>query len=217
MKNAAFIGLSRHRTFTDGEGITTLAAFHGCTLHCRYCLTPQCLMSDYSGQEFSCEELYESVKQDELYFLATGGGITFGGGEPCLQSDFICRFRQLCGTKWKISLETALNVDRSHLEKLLPVVDSYYIDIKDMNCERYRRYTGRSNRKVINNLQWLIAQGKAPQIVIRVPLIPSYNTEDDREDSVRQLKEMPRWKPGKQNGVCVDVKYTLPITFKLKK
>lgn len=79
---APFIGLCRHRIQTDGEGVTTLAAFHGCPLHCRYCLNPQCHTSPDRWLWHTPETLYQEVKQDELYFLATGGGITFGGGEP---------------------------------------------------------------------------------------------------------------------------------------
>ena len=83
------LGVNRHRLLIDGEGVTTLVAFHGCPLHCKYCLNPQSLSDDFDFPLYSCEQLYERVKVDELYFLATRGGITFGGGEPCLRSEFI--------------------------------------------------------------------------------------------------------------------------------
>ena len=89
------LGVNRHRLLIDGEGVTTLVAFHGCPLHCKYCLNPQSLSDDFDFPLYSCEQLYERVKVDELYFLATRGGITFGGGEPCLRSEFISRFREL--------------------------------------------------------------------------------------------------------------------------
>ena len=116
------LGVNRHRLLIDGEGVTTLVAFHGCPLHCKYCLNPQSLSDDFDFPLYSCEQLYERVKVDELYFLATRGGITFGGGEPCLRSEFISRFRELCGKEWRITVETSLNVPRKHLEILLPVV-----------------------------------------------------------------------------------------------
>lgn len=133
MKAAPLIGISRHRLSTDGEGVTTLVAFHGCPLRRKYCLNPQSLHSEGIWKNYDCEQLYEEVRQDELYFLATNGGITFGGGEPCLQSDFIYEFRQLCGQEWQLSVETSLNVTQENIEKLVPVVDSYIIDIKDIN------------------------------------------------------------------------------------
>ena len=190
MKTAALIGISRHRLTTDGEGVTTLVAFHGCPLRCKYCLNPQSFAQEGVWKQYDCEQLYEEVKIDELYFLATHGGITFGGGEPALQSNFISEFRRLCGTGWKITIETSLNVPQENIERLLPVVDCYIVDIKDMNNDRYETYTGKSNTCVIENLRWLVIQGKAKQITVRVPHIPSYNTETDIENSIHQLKEI---------------------------
>ena len=190
MKTVPFIGIARHRLTIDGEGVTTLVAFHGCPLHCKYCLNPQSFAQEGVWKQYDCEQLYEEVKIDELYFLATHGGVTFGGGEPALQSNFISEFRRLCGTGWKITIETSLNVPQENIERLLPVVDCYIVDIKDMNNDRYETYTGKSNTRVIENLRWLVIQGKAKQITVRVPHIPSYNTETDIENSIHQLKEI---------------------------
>ena len=190
MKAAPLIGISRHRLSTDGEGVTTLVAFHGCPLRRKYCLNPQSLHSEDIWKHYDCGQLYEEVKQDELYFLATHGGITFGGGEPCLQSDFIYEFRQLCGQEWQLSVETSLNVAQENIEKLVPVVDSYIIDIKDINNTIYQKYTGKNNEKVLHNLQYLIDHGKNEQIIVRTPVIPAYNTENDVDNSIRLLKEM---------------------------
>ncbi|WP_291528140.1 radical SAM protein [Bacteroides sp. UBA939] len=184
------LGVIRHRLLIDGEGVTTLVAFHGCPLRCKYCLNPQSLSDESDFPLYSCEQLYERVKIDELYFLATRGGITFGGGEPCLRSEFISRFRELCGKEWRITVETSLNVPRKHLEVLLPVVDDYIVDIKDMNDAIYQNYTGKSNRQVLENLRWLIEKRKAERIMVRIPLIPQYNTEEDTAHSTDMLKSM---------------------------
>ena len=190
MKTAPLIGISRHRLTTDGEGVTTLVAFHGCPLRCKYCLNPQSLHSEGIWKHYDCMQLYEEVRLDELYFLATYGGITFGGGEPCLQSDFIYEFRQLCGQEWQLSVESSLNVPQENIEKLLPVIDYYIIDIKDINNDIYQQYTGKENEKVLNNLHYLIEHGKNEQIIVRTPIIPVYNSESDVDNSIRLLKEM---------------------------
>ena len=190
MKTAPLIGISRHRLTTDGEGVTTLVAFHGCPLRCKYCLNPQSLHSEGIWKHYDCMQLYEEVRLDELYFLATHGGITFGGGEPCLQSDFIYEFRQLCGQEWQLSVESSLNVPQENIEKLLPVIDYYIIDIKDINNYIYQQYTGKENEKVLNNLHYLIEHGKNEQIIVRTPIIPVYNSESDVDNSIRLLKEM---------------------------
>ena len=190
MKTAPLIGISRHRLTTDGEGVTTLVAFHGCPLRCKYCLNPQSLHSEGIWKHYDCMQLYEEVRLDELYFLATHGGITFGGGEPCLQSDFIYEFRQLCGQEWQLSVESSLNVPQENIEKLLPVIDYYIIDIKDINNDIYQQYTGKENEKVLNNLHYLIEHGKNEQIIVRTPIIPVYNSESDVDNSIRLLNEM---------------------------
>lgn len=184
------IGIARHRLSIDGEGVTTLVAFHGCPLRCKYCLNPTSIRLDGIWKSYDCKQLYEEVRKDELYFLATCGGITFGGGEPLLQSDFIRQFRELCGPEWRISVETSLNVALHHVEKLISIVDNYIIDIKDANKDIYERYTQRNNEYVFRNLHYLIDQGKTEKIIIRTPLIPSYNTEEDIDRSTQLLKEM---------------------------
>ena len=107
-----------------------------------------------------------------------------------MQSEFIFQFRQLCGPQWRITVETSLNVPSQHLELLLPVIDNYIIDIKDINNDIYLRYTQKENMTVLSNLRYLIEQGKAEQIIIRTPLIPSYNTNEDIDASIQRLKEM---------------------------
>lgn len=174
------IGVVRHRLAVDGQGVTTLVAFHGCTLRCRYCLNAQCLSVNGFSRTITPAELLNEVMIDNLYFLATGGGITFGGGEPAIRSKFIDAFCQMAPPEWHITLETALNVDRSHLERLLPHVHQYIIDIKDVDPVIYKRYTGLDNRRVLDNMQWLLGHdGMADRIMVRVPHIPDFNTDED--------------------------------------
>lgn len=87
--SAPLIGTDRHRLSTDGRGVTTLVAFHGCPLRCRYCLNPQCFDTSRTWRTVTPQQLLAEVAIDNLYFQATGGGVTFGGGEPLLRSEFI--------------------------------------------------------------------------------------------------------------------------------
>lgn len=190
MEAIPFIGVSRHRIGVDGVGVTTLAAFHGCPLRCKYCLNPACFGPTDQLYSYTPKSLYEKVRIDNLYFLATGGGICFGGGEPLLRTDFISQFRGLCGTAWRLTAETSLNVPRSAVETAAAVIDDFIVDIKDCNPNIYKAYTGRSNRRVVFNLRWLIAAKGAEHIIVRVPLIPNYNCDADRDRSIATLKEM---------------------------
>ena len=94
--------------------------------------------------------------------------------------------KQYRGKKPKVLV---VNWDRLE-EELISIIDNYIVDIKDMNNNIYQRYTGKNNENVLSNLRYLIGKDKAKQIVIRTPLIPSYNTEKDIDQSIELLKEM---------------------------
>ena len=189
MTTAKIFGISRHRLTTDGEGVTTLVAFNGCPLRCRYCLNKTSWEMD-NGRDYTPESLFEEVKIDQLYFLATHGGVTFGGGEPLLQVEFIKAFRELCGPQWQIMAETSLNVPFENVQTIDPILDGYIIDIKDMNPEIYQAYTGKDNSVVLTNLEWLLKSGDSNRIMVRVPHIPEFNTDEDVAKSIERLKAM---------------------------
>ena len=187
---APFIAINRHRLTTDGEGVTTLVGFHGCPLHCEYCLNAQCLQADGVWCRLTPGELYSEVEIDDLYFVATGGGICFGGGEPLLRSDFIKAFAEIMNPEWKLTIETSLNVPLENVKAVASLVQMWYVDIKDMNPDIYKAYGCKENKQVVCNLQWLAANGYADKVIIRLPLIPEYNTDEDRQQSQQQLEEM---------------------------
>ena len=187
---APFIAINRHRLTTDGEGVTTLVGFHGCPLHCQYCLNAQCLQADGVWCRLTPGELYSEVEIDDLYFMATGGGICFGGGEPLLRSDFIKAFAEIMNPEWKLTIETSLNVPLENVKAIASLVQMWYVDIKDMNPDIYKAYGCKENKQVVRNLQWLAANGYADKVIVRLPLIPDYNTDEDRQRSQQQLEEM---------------------------
>ena len=135
-------------------------------------------------------DILNEVIVDDLYFKATAGGVTFGGGEPLLRSDEIVSFCKLMPAEWHISVETSLNVSLRNLQAVAPFVHHYYIDVKDMNPEIYRRYTSISNSRVIDNLRWLSAHEDSEKVTIRLPHILDYNTEKDIAESRKQLEAM---------------------------
>ena len=189
MTTARIFGIGRHRLTTDGEGVTTLVTFNGCPLRCKYCLNKISWDMD-KGRDYTPESLFEEVKIDQLYFLATHGGITFGGGEPLLQKEFIKEFRALCGSQWQIVVETCLNVPSEIVEEMHTILDGYIVDIKDMNPEIYLAYTGKENTLTLKNLEWILQHSDPKRIKVRVPHIPDFNTDEDVAKSVERLKAM---------------------------
>lgn len=187
---APVVTTARHRMTTDGQGITTLVCFHGCPLQCKWCLNPFTRNPNTPHQFMTPKALYEMVRQDDLYFQATGGGVTFGGGEPLLQSDFIRQFRDLCGDKWHLCAETSLWVPWKHVETAAQCVDMFYVDCKDTDPDIYRSYTGQDNRLMLDNLKGLLSLVGPERIILRLPLIPEYNTEQARQKSKDALTKL---------------------------
>lgn len=187
---APIVTCSRLRMQTDGQGVTTLVCFHGCPLRCKWCINPFSFDPDAKYTLTTPQALYDQVKKDALYFLATGGGVTFGGGEPLLYAPFLQKFRQICGPQWHLCAETSLNVPWDNVQTAAQCIDVFYIDCKDTNPDIYLRYTGKDNRSMLNNLRKLLALIGPERIVVRLPLIPEFNTDADRQASKTLLSGM---------------------------
>ena len=175
---------------TDGKGITSLVTFYGCPLKCQFCLNPQCHRDISEDFYLQADELYKRVQIDELYFRATGGGLTFGGGEPLLYSDYIIHVLRLGANNWNVTIETSLNVPYKQVDILLPYTNELIVDIKDINPEIYKSYTHSDNNAVIENLKMLADIGYANNVMIRIPRIRGYNSDSDMLKSKLFLQRM---------------------------
>ncbi len=188
---APIFAVARHRLGCDGKGITTLVTFQACPLRCRYCINQECFKIQPFENYFTPEELLEEVMIDNLYFIATGGGVTFGGGEPLLRSEFIERFCQLAPKEWNISIESSLNVPMENLRRVMPFIDQYFIDIKDLNPEIYKKYTTKPIDRALENLTFLMSQPTmADKVTVRVPHIPNFNTDNDVAATIKKLQDI---------------------------
>lgn len=181
--------INRHRMTVDGEGVTTLIGLYGCPLQCKYCIN-QRVLKEAPYKEYTKEELLNVVMQDYCYFVATQGGITFGGGESLLHADAIRDFIGILPEHVNVNVETSLWVEQKSLEELLHLVHQFIIDIKTMNPLIYEAYTKQSNEKVIQNLNYIVKEQMQGKCKIRVPRIPEYNDESDIANSVSILKNM---------------------------
>lgn len=183
------MSISRLRMGTDGEGVSTLITLHGCSLSCKYCINDYCHDEYCERGAYTPEKLIEVLKKDDIYYKMSGGGIVFGGGEPLLQSEFITEVFRLADPKWKKRIETSLNVSWDNIKPLLlKLTDEWIIDIKDINDEIYKEYTGCSNSVVLENLLKLKKSIPPEKMRIRVPYIPNYNTTRNVEKSVKWVR-----------------------------
>ncbi|MBQ7924892.1 MAG: hypothetical protein IJ335_01180 [Lachnospiraceae bacterium] len=116
--------------------------------------------------------------------------MTFGGGEPLLQSGQIAELGKICPPEWNINIETSLNVPYERLEPVLSQRFSFIIDCKAMQPDIYRHYTGRDNQQMVYNLREIVRRMSPEQYVIKVPLIPGYSDVRNVEGSVECLQEL---------------------------
>lgn len=189
MKKIRVMGINRHRMYIDGQGINTLVALEGCPLKCKYCINKN-LLAEGKVQEMSLQELAEKVLIDYCYFMATGGGITFGGGEALLHSGQIKAFREVLPKDVPIKIETSLNVPMERLLELIDVVDEFIIDIKTMNPQIYKEYTGLDNSRLLENLEVLCEKGLQDKCKIRIPNIPGFTLQADIDKAAESMENM---------------------------
>lgn len=168
--------ISRLRMGTDGPGIRTLILFHGCPLKCKYCWNKECNNDKALRSEYPIDELIHTVEIDSIYFKMTGGGVTFGGGEPLTASAYISDFCVAADQDWNYVIETSLFVPWENIERLIPYIDLWIVDIKSIDNEIYEEYTGQNNEIVLDNLRRLSEIAGPDRIRIRVPIIPGYNS-----------------------------------------
>lgn len=147
---------------------------------------------EMAGSNYSASDLVDLVERDRPFFEASGGGVTFSGGEPLSQADFLTACLQACRER---GLHTA--VDTCGLAPLEVVVDVarltdlVLIDLKHMDPETHRRYTGADNRLILENLRAL--SSVETEVWVRVPLIAGVNDDDANLEALgRFLTSLPR-------------------------
>ena len=148
------------------------------------------ILKKNKNEPVTVKELYDRVRCDDLYYRATGGGVTFGGGESLLQAAFFASFRELCGDAWRLCAETSLAVSQDKVALAEKSIDEFIVDCKDMDPEIYHAYTGGDQKQMEENLRFLLNVAGPERVVVRVPLIPDYNTEEAQSRSVDKLKEL---------------------------
>lgn len=183
------IGITRLRMDTDGPGVRTLIGTYGCPLRCRYCLNPHSWQENRQVRAYTPEELYKKAAVDSLYFQATGGGITIGGGEPLMHMPAIGEFAALCPDSWNLWTETSLNVPRQAVEAAAGVFHHFLVDIKTTDPDIYRAYTGGELANALENLLYLKDAVGQENITVRLPRIPGFAEGEQQEVSANWLRD----------------------------
>lgn len=178
----------------DGPGIRTIVFLKGCALRCRWCCNPESQSfeiqtmktndgSKLMGRDVTAGEIIDEVKKDYAFFRRSGGGLTLSGGEMLLQPDFALALLTLAK---KSGITTAVEstgyANFETIEKLLPYIDTYLLDIKHFNSDKHKEFTGKDNVLILENAV-KIAQ-LAKKCIVRVPTIPGFN---DTPEEIRDI------------------------------
>lgn len=125
-------------------------------------------------REYTPESLFAELKKDSAFYESSGGGVTLSGGEPLLHVEFLSKLLPLLKTAGiSVAMDTCGCVERRAIEKVLPYVDIFLYDVKNIDGERHKAGTGRDNSLILANLEYLDSVGA--KVEIRYPLIPDFN------------------------------------------
>lgn len=152
------------------------------------------------GRAMPLEDIMSEILRDRSYYEESGGGVTFSGGEPLLQADAVEALARRCREKGiRTALETAGHVPWQTLERVLPLLDLLYFDLKHIDSDRHREYTGVPLELIRANI--IRSAESFPNIVVRIPVVPGVNATQDiqrrmfsflvEETHVRRVELLP--------------------------
>jgi pyruvate formate lyase activating enzyme len=128
------------------------------------------------GEYMSVHEVLAEVLLDEVFYRNSGGGVTMSGGEPTVQRDFLLNLLDACKEAGlHAALETSGYFDQDLVEKLTVVVDLFLFDIKHVNEEVHRQFTGVGCARILSNFKEILRLVGGERIIARIPLVPSFN------------------------------------------
>ncbi len=160
------------------------------TQRCVVCgsCTDQCVMDarESIGREIGVEDLIAEVLKDRIFYDESGGGVTFSGGEPLHQFDFLLPALKACKANGlHTAVETSGLTTPDRLEEVCAYTDLFLFDVKLIDEERHKQLTGWSNVRIMENLRYLASRNAS--VAVRVPVIPGVNDDDENIRGLARL------------------------------
>ena len=199
--NSGIIFKIKKYAIHDGSGIRTTIFLKGCPLDCWWCHNPEGKMpnpqvmktdnslggrSEVVGKKMSVDEVIFEIEKDIIFYDESQGGVTFSGGEPLLQAQFLLAMLKACRAKEiHTVVDTSGYAPAEIFVEICNMIDLVLFDLKLMDDEMHRRYTGVSNKTILKNLETL--SGFNTPHHIRFPLIPGITDTDENVLSVAEF------------------------------
>ncbi|MDD3269754.1 MAG: pyruvate formate-lyase-activating protein [Syntrophomonadaceae bacterium] len=207
----------------DGPGIRTVIFLQGCHLRCQYCHNPDTWdCNAASAQRYESTEIIRIIMRNLPYYQASGGGVTFSGGEPLLQAEFVKSVFSECKQAGiHTALDTSLYVAGKFVSEVLSYTDLFLADIKQINAEKSKVLTGAGNSMNISNLH--LINERQVDIWIRYVIVPGL-TDDEEDitalgefmaklDYVRRVELLPYHALGSHKWRLLGLEYKLGDTM----
>jgi len=195
----------RHYAVHDGPGIRTTVFLKGCPLACSWCHNPESQLpvsesmiinrrvgeilhetTETVGYYSAPLEVVQEIEKSRLFFDESGGGVTFSGGEPMMQPEFLDEVLTLCKNReLHTAVDTCGYVSVETLRTIATHTDLFLFDLKVMDLAKHIEYTGVSNHLILSNLELLVAMQK--KIWLRMPVIPGVNDVPDEVEAFSEL------------------------------
>ena len=176
----------------DGPGVRYVVFMQGCPLRCKYCHNPD-TWNMGAGEEVEAEALIEKILRFRPYFESSGGGVTFSGGEPLMQPEFLKEMLRLCK---EAGIHTAIDTAGGGVgdfTEILELADLILLDIKHTKEDEYQKITGISMERYQNFVSQL--KKNPVNLWLRAVLVPGINdTHDYIQDLWEVAKKLPRVK-----------------------
>ncbi len=189
----------------DGPGIRVTFFMKGCLLDCWWCHNPEgkdpgirmvertdrvgsmeFRSQEQVGHEYAPEEILAKAEADRIFMEHSEGGVTFSGGEPLMQPEFLIETLTLLKRAgFHTTVDTSGYASREILQSVMPVTDLFLYDIKHIDPEVHRIYTGVSNGLILSNLDMLLEEGK--DVMLRIPVIPGVSAEAAYMETLREF------------------------------
>lgn len=186
----------------DGDGLRTVVFMKGCPLRCQWCSTPEShhkkIQTTLDGSiTYGCtmtvEEVMAEVRKDIPFYFHSGGGMTVSGGEILTQPEFV--YYLMHRASWEgidTCIETSFYGDWNHINLILNCTNTAFVDLKLMNPETHKKYTGISNDVILSNIRKAGMKKSSMKLIIRRPLIPGVNDSEEELTFLGQfLSELP--------------------------